>query len=194
MGRQGSAEHPAHRRRPAAEGRHVQHRHPDRRVDRPDDEAGRDVQPAARHRRRADPAGTGPSVFGSAYAGKINSLWLNARNRSDCFPGNDKTRGFNAIKAILGELYGLDIQYYLRSTSRASSRSSTRSAASRSTSRSRSSTTTTRATDGRSLRVYIPAGVQQLKGRRDHHLQPGSPPRHTLRSTSTAFFFTRFNS
>ena len=59
------------------------------------------------------PAGPARSVFGSAYAGKINSLWLNARNRSDAFPGNDKTRGFNAIKAVLGELYGLDIQYYV---------------------------------------------------------------------------------
>ncbi len=37
----------------------------------------------------------------------------NARNRSDAFQGNDKTRGFNAIKAVLGELYGLDIQYYV---------------------------------------------------------------------------------
>ncbi len=59
------------------------------------------------------PPGPARSVFGSTYAGKINSLWLNARNRSDAFQGNDKTRGFNAIKAVLGELYGLDIQYYL---------------------------------------------------------------------------------
>ena len=59
------------------------------------------------------PPGPARSVFGSVYAGKINSLWLNARNRSDAFPGNDKTRGFNALKAVLGELYGLDIQYYL---------------------------------------------------------------------------------
>ncbi len=44
--RQGPAQHPAHRRRPAAEGEHVQHRHADRRVDRSDHEAGRDVQPA----------------------------------------------------------------------------------------------------------------------------------------------------
>jgi len=59
------------------------------------------------------PPGPARSVFGSAYAGKINSLWLNARNRSDAFPGNDKTRGFNALKSVLGELYGLDVQYYL---------------------------------------------------------------------------------
>ncbi len=59
------------------------------------------------------PPGPARSVFGSAYAGKINSLWLNARYRSDAFPGTDKTRGFNALKSVLGELYGLDIQYYV---------------------------------------------------------------------------------
>ena len=59
------------------------------------------------------PAGPARSVFGSVYAGKINSLWTNARNRADAFPGNDKTRGFNALKEVLGELYNLDIQYYV---------------------------------------------------------------------------------
>ncbi len=59
------------------------------------------------------PPGPARSVFGSTYQGKINSLWLNARNRSDAFPGNDKTRGFNALKATLGELYDLNIQYYV---------------------------------------------------------------------------------
>jgi LCP family protein required for cell wall assembly len=59
------------------------------------------------------PAGPARSVFGSVYGGKINSLWLNARNRADAFPGNTTTRGFNALKAVLGELYGLDIQYYV---------------------------------------------------------------------------------
>jgi LCP family protein required for cell wall assembly len=59
------------------------------------------------------PAGPARSVFGSAYRGKINSLWMNARYRADAFPGTDKSRGFNAIKSVLGELYGLDIQYYV---------------------------------------------------------------------------------
>ncbi len=59
------------------------------------------------------PPGPARSVFGSSYRGKINSLWLNSRYRSDAFPGTDKSRGFNALKATLGELYGLDIQYYL---------------------------------------------------------------------------------
>ena len=59
------------------------------------------------------PAGPARSVFGSVYRGKINSLWLNARYRADAFPGTDKSRGFNALKSVLGELYGLDIQYYV---------------------------------------------------------------------------------
>jgi LCP family protein required for cell wall assembly len=59
------------------------------------------------------PPGPARSVFGSAYAGKINSLWTNARNRSDAFPGNSNSRGFNALKAVLGELYGLDIPYFV---------------------------------------------------------------------------------
>ena len=62
VGRQGAAQHPAHRQRPAAGRRHAQHRHAHRRVDRPGDQAGRDVQPAARHGRRADPARTGPAA------------------------------------------------------------------------------------------------------------------------------------
>lgn len=59
------------------------------------------------------PAGPARSVFGSVYRGKINSLWLNSRYRADAFAGTDKSRGFNAIKSVLGELYGLDIQYYV---------------------------------------------------------------------------------
>ena len=59
------------------------------------------------------PPGPARLVFGSVYQGKINSLWLQARNRSDAFPGNANTRGFNALKSVLGELYGLDIQYYV---------------------------------------------------------------------------------
>ncbi len=52
-------------------------------------------------------------VFGSVYQGKINSLWSNARNRPDAFPGTDRARGYNAMKEALGTLYGLNIQYYV---------------------------------------------------------------------------------
>jgi LCP family protein required for cell wall assembly len=59
------------------------------------------------------PAGPAQSVFGTLYRGKINSLWMNASGRPDAFPGNDRTRGANALKSAIGELYGIDIQYYV---------------------------------------------------------------------------------
>ena len=63
LGRQGAAEHPARRGGPAP-GRHLlQHRHADRRLDRPRDQGGRDVPGAARHGRRAR-AGQRPERLG----------------------------------------------------------------------------------------------------------------------------------
>lgn len=59
------------------------------------------------------PAGPLRSFFGSVYQGKINSLYVNVRNRPDLAPGNNRSRGYNALKAVLGELYGLDIKYYV---------------------------------------------------------------------------------
>jgi len=59
------------------------------------------------------PPGPAQRVWGTAYAGKINSFFANNRNRSDLWPGNDRTRGYNALKAILGNLYGLDIKYFV---------------------------------------------------------------------------------
>jgi LCP family protein required for cell wall assembly len=55
------------------------------------------------------------SLWGSTYGGKINSWWTQNRNRTDLWPGkNAQQRGFNALKAILGQLYGLDIRYYIK--------------------------------------------------------------------------------
>ena len=54
------------------------------------------------------------SLWGSTYPGKINSWWTQNRNRANLWPGETPTtRGFNALKAILGELYGIDIPYYV---------------------------------------------------------------------------------
>jgi LCP family protein required for cell wall assembly len=54
-------------------------------------------------------------VWGSVYRGKINSWFTQNRNRSDLWPGKTaQARGFNALKAILGKLYGLDIRYYVK--------------------------------------------------------------------------------
>jgi LCP family protein required for cell wall assembly len=59
------------------------------------------------------PAGPARNVFGSVYRGKINSFFTAVRNRADLFPGTPATRGYNGLKAILGELYGLQIQYFV---------------------------------------------------------------------------------
>jgi LCP family protein required for cell wall assembly len=59
------------------------------------------------------PPGPLRNFFGSVYAGKINSLYVNVRNRPDLAPGGRNTRGYNALKSVLGHLYGLDIKYYL---------------------------------------------------------------------------------
>ncbi len=55
------------------------------------------------------------SLWGSVYGGKINSWYNQNRNRTDLWPGkNAQARGFNATKAILGKLYGIDIRYYVK--------------------------------------------------------------------------------
>ena len=59
------------------------------------------------------PSGPARRVWGSAYRGKINSFFVQNRGRSDLWPGNDRTRGYNALKAMLGELYDVDIKYFV---------------------------------------------------------------------------------
>jgi LCP family protein required for cell wall assembly len=55
------------------------------------------------------------ALWGSTYGGKINSWYNQNRNRTDLWPGKTPvSRGFNALKALLGELYGLDIRYYVK--------------------------------------------------------------------------------
>jgi LCP family protein required for cell wall assembly len=62
------------------------------------------------------PPGRAQSLWGSVYSGKINSFAAAANIRPDIFPGNTKThtRGLNGLKAILGNLYGLDIKYFVQ--------------------------------------------------------------------------------
>jgi LCP family protein required for cell wall assembly len=59
------------------------------------------------------PPGPAQRVWGRDYGQKINSFWANNRRRSDLWPGNDRTRGYNALKSILGELYDLKIRYFV---------------------------------------------------------------------------------
>lgn len=59
------------------------------------------------------PPGKPRSVFGSVYSRKINSFFAAARSSSVAFPGPRETRGYTGLKAILGNLYGLEIKYYV---------------------------------------------------------------------------------
>lgn len=59
------------------------------------------------------PSGPAQKLWGSVYQGKINSWFVNNRKRADLWPGTDQTRGYNALKSIIGNLYGIDIQYFV---------------------------------------------------------------------------------
>lgn len=54
------------------------------------------------------------AVWGRVYADKINSWFTRNGNRTDLWPGaNSTARGVAALKAILGNLYGITINYYV---------------------------------------------------------------------------------
>jgi LCP family protein required for cell wall assembly len=61
------------------------------------------------------PAGPVRDYYGDVYRGKINSFAANA-NRPDFFPGKARNHiaGLNGLKAVLGNLYGLDIKYFVQ--------------------------------------------------------------------------------
>jgi LCP family protein required for cell wall assembly len=59
------------------------------------------------------PPGPARQAFGPVYTKKINAWWTSIRKRSDLFPGTAKTRGYNGLKAIMGNLYGLDVKYFV---------------------------------------------------------------------------------
>jgi LCP family protein required for cell wall assembly len=53
------------------------------------------------------------NLFGGTYQGKINSWFSVVKGRSDLYAGGPNTRGYTGLKDILGNLYGLDIKYYV---------------------------------------------------------------------------------
>jgi LCP family protein required for cell wall assembly len=59
------------------------------------------------------PPGPAQRAFGAVYSKKINAWFTSVRNREDLFPGTDRTRGYNGLKAIIGNLYDLDIRYFV---------------------------------------------------------------------------------
>jgi LCP family protein required for cell wall assembly len=59
------------------------------------------------------PSGPLRNAFGSVYSRKINAFFTSVRNRDDLVAGTDVTRGYNGLKQVLGNLYGLDIKYFV---------------------------------------------------------------------------------
>ncbi|HYN70547.1 MAG TPA: LCP family protein [Candidatus Eisenbacteria bacterium] len=59
------------------------------------------------------PPGPARIAFGPNFPGKINNWFSEVQNRPDLFAGSDATRGYNGLKSILGQLYGLDIRYFV---------------------------------------------------------------------------------
>ena len=110
------------------------------------------------------PPGPARRTFGSVYRGKINGWWTNIHLRSDFYPGTKKTRGYNGLKAILGNLYELDIKYFVevnfdgfRSIVDEMGGVTINVQVPVSDDRFPS-------TEGRLRRVYIPSGIQHMTG------------------------------
>ena len=53
------------------------------------------------------------SFYGGEYPAKINSLWTRALGSPSLFPFPDASRGPEALKGVLGTLYGIDIPFYV---------------------------------------------------------------------------------
>ena len=51
--------------------------------------------------------------YGGRFTGKINTLYTTARFQPSLFPGSNQQRGYEALMGALGELYGIDIPYYV---------------------------------------------------------------------------------
>ena len=129
VGRHGSPEHPPHRLRPAARRRHLQHRHADRRLDRPDDEAGRDVQPPPRLRRTSR-CRRARSRTPTAASTRTRSTRSSRQRAAAATSSRARARraATTPSSPSSGTSTGSTSSTSSRSTSRASSGSSTRSA------------------------------------------------------------------
>ena len=50
---------------------------------------------------------------GGVFPEKINALFLRAVAAPALFPGDGRQRGYTALKGVLGELYGIEIKYFV---------------------------------------------------------------------------------
>jgi LCP family protein required for cell wall assembly len=106
------------------------------------------------------------SVWGSVYRGKVNSWYMQNRKRSDMWAGkSDTARGFNALKGLLGELYGLDIRYYVMVNFQGFQKVVNTLGGVQVNVQIPVYESTYPVAPGRLGRVYIPAGPQHMTGR-----------------------------
>jgi LCP family protein required for cell wall assembly len=110
------------------------------------------------------PSGPARSLWGTVYRGKINSWFMQNRGRADLWPGNDRTRGYNALKAILGELYGLDIRWFVEVNFDGFKKVVDALGGVTINVQVPISDDRYPGDDGRLLRVYIPTGIQHMTG------------------------------
>ncbi len=110
------------------------------------------------------PAGPARSAWGSTYPRKINSWFTQNRNRGDLWPGTDRTRGYNALKGILGELYDLDIRWFVEVDFTGFREVVDTLGGVRVNVQIPVSDDRFPGDDGRLHRVYIPSGPQQMTG------------------------------
>ena len=110
------------------------------------------------------PPGPAQRVWGRDYGQKINSFFANNRRRSDLWPGNDRTRGYNALKSILGELYDLKIRYFVEVNFDGFKKLVDAVGGVTINVQVPVSDDEFPGTDGRTQRLYIPSGLQHMDG------------------------------
>jgi LCP family protein required for cell wall assembly len=62
------------------------------------------------------PPGPARNAMGPTFGGKINQFWATVRQRPDWYPPIPEVvdgPGYSGLKAILGNLYGLDVKYFV---------------------------------------------------------------------------------
>jgi len=110
------------------------------------------------------PAGPARSLFGRVFAGKVNGWYSAIKDRPDLYPGTDKTRGYNGLKAILGELYGLDIRWFVEVNFDGFKKVVDTLGGVTINVQMPVSDDYYPGDDGRLRRIYIPAGIQHMTG------------------------------
>ncbi|HEV7811248.1 MAG TPA: LCP family protein [Candidatus Limnocylindrales bacterium] len=110
------------------------------------------------------PAGRLRNAFGSTYEAKINSFFTAVRGRPDLVAGTSRTRGYNGLKQVLGNLYNLDIKYFVEVNFEGFRKVVDAMGGVTINVQVPVLDDSYPSDTGRSSRVYIPAGIQHMTG------------------------------